>query len=138
MAEADNIEVYRRFVEEGVGVGKLELVDELLAFGIAIPTLSSDFEPTAQGLKTMNSVFRAGFPDLRADIEEVFAVGDWVAARLAWSGTNTGELFGQPPTGASVTITELEIVRVEDGRIVELRQLADIGSLMSQLSGDEA
>lgn len=134
MTEADNIAVYRRLIEEGVGVGKLELVDELLAPGTTIPTLSSDFEPTAQGLKTMNSVFRAGFPDLRADIEEVFAVGDWVAARLTWSGTNTAELFGQPPTGKSVAVTELEIVRVEDGRIVELRQLADIGSLMAQLA----
>ena len=135
MTEADNIEVYRRFIEEGVGVGKLELVDELLAPGTAIPTLPSDFEPTPQGLKTMNGAFRAGFPDLRADVEEVFAVGDWVAARLTWSGTNTGELFGQPPTGASVAVTELEIVRVEEGRIVELRQLADISSLMAQLAG---
>jgi predicted ester cyclase len=68
-------------------------------------------------------------------VDEVFANGDWVAARLTWSGTNTAELFGQPPTNRFVQATEIEIVRVEDGRIVDLRQVADLGSLMTQLAG---
>lgn len=135
MGEAENIAIYRRLIEEGVGVGKLEVVDELLSPDIAVPTVAPNFEPTAAGLKQMNEAFRAGFPDLRASIDEVFAVGDWVAARLTWSGTNIGTLFGQPPTGRTVRATELEIVRLENGRIVELRQVADVGSLMAQLQG---
>lgn len=135
MAEEENIAVYRRFIEEGVGSGKLEVVDELLAEGIELPTLAPTFEPTIAGLKQMTGVFRAGFPDLRATIDEVYAGADWVAARLTWSGTNTGELMGQAATGRSVAVTEFEIVRIEDGRIVDLRQLADLGSLMAQLAG---
>jgi predicted ester cyclase len=132
VSDNDNVQLYRRFIEDGVGVGNLEMIDELLAPGIAIPTVEP---PNAEGLRALNASFRAGFPDLKASIDEVFANGDWVAARLTWSGTNTAELSGQPATNRFVQATEIEIVRIEDGRIVELRQVADLGSLMSQLAG---
>jgi hypothetical protein len=40
------------------------------------------------------------------------------------------------PTGKTISVTELEIVRFEHGRIVDLPQLADLASLMAQLSGE--
>jgi predicted ester cyclase len=132
VSENDNIQLYRRFIEDGVGVGNLEIIDELLAPGITLPTVEP---PTAEGLRALNAGFRAGFPDLKATVDEVFANGDWVAARLTWSGTNTAELFGQPPTNRFAQASEIEIVRIEDGRIVDLRQVADLGSLMAQLAG---
>lgn len=135
MSEADNIALYRRLIEEGVGAGNLDILDELLAPGIEIPTVAPNFEPTIEGLRQMNEAFRAGFPDLKAVVDEVFANGDWVAARLTWSGTNSGELFGQPPTHRFASATEIEIVKIQAGRIVDLRQVADVGSLMAQLAG---
>lgn len=134
MSESENIAIYRRLIEEGVGVGNLDLLDELLAPGLEVPTVAPSFPPTADGLRQMNVAFRAGFPDLKASIDEVFDNGDWVAARLTWSGTNSGELFGQPPTHRFASATEIEIVRIENGRIVELRQVANVTSLMSQLA----
>jgi predicted ester cyclase len=132
MAEQDNIAVYRRFIEE---VARPETVDELLAPGIELPSLEPNAEPTAAGLKQLRQGFLAGFPDLRATIDEIFAAGDWVAARLTWAGTNTGELFGQPPTGKPMSITELEIVRIQDGKIVDLRNAFDSQTLAAQLTG---
>lgn len=134
MNEADNISLYRRFVEE-IGAGNLEILDELLAPDIEIPTVAPNFEPTIEGLRQMNLAFRAGFPDLKAVVEEAVANGDWVAARLTWSGTNSGELFGQAPTHRFARATEIEIVQINAGRIVDLRQVADVGSLMAQLAG---
>jgi predicted ester cyclase len=131
MSETENVELYRRFIEDGVGAGRLDVIDELLAPGMDIPTVEP---PTAEGLRAMNVAFRAGMPDLKATVDEVFANGDWVAARLTWSGTNTAELFGQPPTNRFAQATEIEIVRIDGGRIVELRQVADVGSLMAQLT----
>ena len=135
MSDSENVAVYRRFIEEGVGIGRLEVIDELLAAGIEVPTVAPAFEPTAEGLRQMNLAFRTGFPDLKAEIDEVFENGAWVAARLTWSGTNTGDLFGRPPTHRFARTTEIEIVRVEDGRIVEVRQVADVAGLMAQLEG---
>ena len=63
------------------------------------------------------------------------SLANMTAARLTWSGTNTGELFGRPPTHRFARATEIEIVRIEDGRIVEVRQVADVASLMAQLEG---
>lgn len=76
----------------------------------------------------------AGIPDARAEVEEIFASGDWVGARLRWSGTHTGEFLGLAPTGKTFSITEIEIVRCESGRVVDLRNVFDIESLMAQLS----
>jgi predicted ester cyclase len=135
MGEAENIALYRRLIEDGVGVGNLELLDEILSPEIVLPTLAPMAEPTVHGLKQLNEVFRAGIPDARAEIVEIIASGDWVAARLRWTGTHTGEFLGLPPTGKSFSITELEIVRCDNGRIVDLRNVLDIASLITQLSG---
>lgn len=134
MSDSQNVEIYRRFIEEGVGVGRFEILDELLAPGIELPTMAPGFAPTAGGLRALNEAFRAGFPDLKGEIDEVFENGAWVAARVTWSGTNTAELFGQPATHKFARTTEIEIVRVEEGLIVELRQVADVASLMAQLN----
>jgi predicted ester cyclase len=134
MAEAENIALYRRLIDEGVGIGRLETLDEVLAADIELPTAAPAAEPTIAGMKQLNAAFRAGFPDLKATIDEVFANGDWVSARLTWTGTNTGDLFGQPPTGKAISVSEIEIVRCENGRIAELRQVIDLASLMAQLS----
>jgi predicted ester cyclase len=134
VAEAENIELYRRLIEEGVSGGNLDVLDEVLAPDIEVPTIAGVAEPTVAGLKRLNEGLRAGFPDVRAEIKEIFAGGDWVAARLRWTGTHTGEFIGLAPTGKSFSITEIEIVQCADGRIVDLRNLFDVGGLMAQLS----
>ena len=134
--QAQNIALYRQFAD-GVGTGRLKVIDEVLAADIKLPTIGDLVEPTPAGLKQMNQQFRASFPDLHGTIGQIFAFGDWVAARLTWTGTNTGEFMGKPPTGKTISISELEIVRCEDGRIVDLRQVADLASLMAQVEGDQ-
>jgi hypothetical protein len=134
VSEADNIALYRRIVEQGVGVGNLDLLDELLDPDIALPTLEPFAEPTIEGLKSENAAFRLGAPDARATIDEIYAAGDWVAARLTWTGTHTGELLGIPATGRRFSVTEFEIVRCRDGRVVDLRQVVNMGELVAQLT----
>jgi predicted ester cyclase len=134
--QAQNIALYRRFAD-GVGSGRLEVIDEVLAADIELPTIANLVEPTPAGLKQVNQQVRASFPDLHGTIEQIFAFGDWVAARVRWTGTHTGEFMGKPPTGKTISFSELEIVRCEDGRIVDLRQVADLANLMAQLEGDQ-
>ena len=114
MAEAENIALYRRLIEEGVGIGNLDLLDELLHPDITLPTVDSFGAPTIEGLKQINAAFRAGAPDLRATIDEIYATGDWVAARLTWTGTHSGELLGMAPTGRRFSVAEFEIVRCSE------------------------
>jgi len=135
MAEVENIALYRRLIEEGVGIGNLQVLDETLSPDIELPTVAPMAEPTIRGLKQLNEGLRAGIPDAKVEILEIVASGDWVAARLRWTGTHTGEFLGLSPTGKTFSITEIEIVRCDNGRIVDLRNVLDIASLMAQLSG---
>jgi predicted ester cyclase len=45
-----------------------------------------------------------------------------------------GPYGGGKGGGISVSVTEMEIARCENGRIVELRQVIDLPGLMAQLS----
>jgi hypothetical protein len=76
----------------------------------------------------------ARVPNMSASIDEVFSNDEWVAAKLTWSGTHDGTFLGIEPTGRTLNVTEFEIVRIVDGWIVELRKLADMPSLIAQLS----
>jgi predicted ester cyclase len=133
--QTQNIALYRRFAD-GLDSAHLDIIDEVLAADIQLPTIADLADPTRAGLKQANVGLRVSFPDLHGTIEQIFAFGDWVAARITWTGTNTGEFMGNPPTGKTISITELEIVRYEDGLIVDLRQVADVASLMAQLEGE--
>lgn len=131
MSSADNVALFRRFIEE---FDRPETVDELVAPDTELPTLEPTAEPTAAGLNQLRQAFLVGFPDLQPTIDEIIATGDWVAARITWTGINSGELFGQPPTGKKVSIRELEIVRIQHGRIVDLRNVFDAETLTAQLT----
>ena len=49
-------------------------------------------------------------------------------------GTHTGELLGIPPTDRQVAVGGIDMVRIEDGLIVEHRGLTDTVGLMRQLA----
>jgi predicted ester cyclase len=62
---------------------------------------------------------RDASPDLEIVTEQSVAEGEWVAHRYLLRGTHTGDLFGQPPTGAPFEARGLDMVRVCDGQLVE-------------------
>jgi predicted ester cyclase len=85
------------------------------------------------GLEVASRNFRAAVPDLRCTIEDLLVVGDKVTARLTFTGTYTGTFMGKPGTGRPVKFLAIDILRVEDGRIVEDWHLEDNLTLMQQL-----
>ncbi|WP_051838391.1 ester cyclase [Streptomyces sp. NRRL WC-3742] len=73
-------------------------------------------------------------PDVTAEILDVFAEGRQVAARLRFTGTHLGELFGIPPTGRRVALDELLVEQWdEQGRLVELWQEAGYLGMLTGL-----
>jgi len=81
---------------------------------------------------------RTAFPDFHNSIDELIAEDEKVAARLTYSGTHQGELFGIAPTYRRVTYSGVAIFRVLDGKIVEGWVLGDLASLMQQLQSSAA
>lgn len=77
------------------------------------------------------------FPDSRASFEEPLVDGDVVVLRLRWRGTHSGPLSlptGEIlPTGKEIDFRAVQVHRVEDGRIVEMRQYFDMLTMLAQI-----
>jgi predicted ester cyclase len=53
--------------------------------------------------------------------------------RFTFRGTHTGEFMGIAPTGRSVTMTGIDVVRIVDGKIVEFWYAEQLHDLLRQL-----
>ncbi len=78
--------------------------------------------------------YRAAFPDMKAEVEQLVAEGDFVVSRVRPSGTHTGDLMGMPPTGKKVDLRwVMNMVRVVDGKVAEEWEVFDQLDFMRQL-----
>ena len=91
-------------------------------------------EPSKEGVKQMFRMYRAAFPDLRMEVEDVLVSGDKVVARVRATGTQQGEFMGIPATGKSVDVQLIDIIRFgEDGLAREHWGVFDALGMMQQL-----
>lgn len=110
------------------------VVDEFFARDFVSHNNPPGFPPGVEGVKQFFTMFRDAFPDVSVAIDEIVVDGDRVAVATTFTGTHEGELMGVAPTGRSVSVTGIDIVRVADSKIVEHRGLTDIVGLMRQLT----
>jgi predicted ester cyclase len=89
--------------------------------------------PASMSVKQIFAALRAAIPDFQTTIEDLIAEGDRVAVRISWQGTHKGELMGIPPTGKHVKVTEMQIYRMANGKIVERWVETDVFGMMQQL-----
>jgi predicted ester cyclase len=132
MSTEENKAIVRRFFMEGPSRGDLGAADDLLApnFTLHIPLPS---QPGIAGMNDVITACRAAFEHLNVTVEDMVAEGDMIAARFSARGIHKGTFMGLPPTGKSITMTGIEIFRIEEGKIVELWGEANLLGLMSQL-----
>jgi predicted ester cyclase len=121
----------RLIIEEGFGKGDLAVLDEVVAPEFA--EHQSGLPPTREGLKSVITGLRRIFPDLTFSIEDMTVDGDKVWGRMRARGTHRGEMMGLPPTGKTMEITVIDIIRVEDGKLVEHWGVPDRFSQLEQL-----
>ena len=76
-----------------------------------------------------------GLPDLRVELAQVLAGADVALAHGTVRGTATGRLYGAPATKRPFEASFFDYVRVDDGRIIERVQQADVLGQMRQLYG---
>ena len=114
--------------------GNIDLFDELLAPDYVNHSPATPDLPTGpEGVKGVVAMFRSGIPDLRVVVEDMIAEGDKVATRYTLEGTHEGELFGVPPTGQLLSIKNISVERVSDGKIREHWRITDSLDMMQQL-----
>ena len=124
----------RRFYEEIINGGNVDLVDELLTDDFVdheepFPGMT----PDRDGVKDFVRAMRAAFPDIRMTPEQVLSDNERVMIRYRMTGTHDGEFMGMPATGRKVDMTGYDEARVVDGRAVEHWGAMDAAQLMQQL-----
>jgi len=126
--------ITRRMVEEVFNMGRLDVIDEIIAPGYVghDPALPQDVAGP-DGERDLVRGYRAAFSDLTLTIDDQIAEGDRVVTRWTARGTHSGDLWGIAATGKEVTVTGTAIDRIEDGRIVESWSHWDALGLMQQL-----
>jgi predicted ester cyclase len=131
-----NKEKARRFMEEGFGQGKLEVLDEVLDPGFVCYDPNSE-AGEVRGADTMKQEiewFRSAVPDLTYTVEDQVAEGDEVVTRWKAIGTHQGEFFGVAPTGNRIEMSGIQIDRFdENGKMVEEWPEYDLLGAMKQM-----
>lgn len=129
-----NEQIIRRYFDEVWNLGKLEVLDEIMDLSyINHSPGMPDPVPGPEGLKPIIAGMRQAFPNLHFSIENIIVTEEQVAIHCTMRGTHTGNLFGLAATGKKVIVNQMQIERIQNGKIIEhWRQSDDLG-LMKQL-----
>jgi steroid delta-isomerase-like uncharacterized protein len=126
----------RRFLD-AVNTGDPQLmsrmIDEVFEPDVLISTPLPIQVTGARAVKEIFATLMRAFPDLDIRLDDLIEEGDKVVGRNTVTGTHQGEYMGLPPTGKSVTYSEIFIFRFVNGRIAQFWGVVDVLSQMKQL-----
>jgi steroid delta-isomerase-like uncharacterized protein len=89
---------------------------------------------TGAGIAQFAEGLFSAFPDLGFEITSIVETGtDGVVLEWIMTGTNSGSLRGLPPTGKTIALQGIDVIRVRDGRIDSLHGYFDRQTMMEQL-----
>src|SRR3954470_3076161 len=134
MSVEQNKEIARRYFEEILNTGNLDLVDELFSedFQFHITTIPVPVQ-SRDGEKGFVSTLRNAFPDIKFVVDHYIAEGDKVLARWHLTGTHNGPFLGIPPTGNAVEDHGNDIFHFRNGQCTEIWVNEDSLGLMKQM-----
>jgi steroid delta-isomerase-like uncharacterized protein len=119
---------------EWLSSGDLDSFSGLLSEDFVEHEETPGLEPTKAGVLQFFSMYKAGFPDLKMEAEQIFVDGNTAAVYYRATGTHTGEFMGMPPTGKSFEVHGVDIVRFgDDGVGREHWGVFDTMSMLQQL-----
>jgi len=86
-----------------------------------------------QAVRDQLAMYRTAFPDLRQEILSMSTSGDRTFVQLRIQGTNSGAWGKMPPTGRSMDVMGIDMVRFENGKVVEHWGYMEEMKMMQQL-----
>jgi steroid delta-isomerase-like uncharacterized protein len=129
-----NKKIIQRYYNEVWNQGKLEVLDELLDQQYVNHTPSTPDPPRGPGgLKPIVAAIRKAYPDLHYEIKDIITNDSTAVARVVMTGTQRDSLFGLPPTGKRISVNQITIEKIRNGKIVEHWRVTDELSMMKQL-----
>jgi len=131
--EEQNKEIVKKIIE-GLNQKNADIYKELYAPDYAWYFPSNNPEPLSREEESeFVKLIWDGFPDMKWSIEELIAKEDRVIIRLIARGTHKGEFQGIPATGNKIESSIIFIAHVENGKVIDVREDADLLGMMQQL-----
>ncbi|HEU5103698.1 MAG TPA: ester cyclase [Roseiflexaceae bacterium] len=128
----ENKDIFQEHIEQIWNNGDASGIERFIApnyVGFDAAELISGIEGYKQHFERLTTAFS----DIRITIEALLAEEDRVVARFVVEATHTGNLGDIPPTGKRVTITGIEIARINSHQIIEEHANSDTLGLLKQI-----
>ena len=130
---AANIKMYTHVWDEIINKGKLEMFnDSNFTKDVVLHTSPSDVVGI-DSARAYYANYLTGFSNITFSIKDVFGQGDKLVKHWNFKGTHTGNFFGIPATGKTVSLDGVTLVRMSTGKIAEERDFFDNMDFMTQL-----
>ena len=129
---AENRALFQEFVN-GMNNKDVSFVDRLVDLDFVDHDPAPGQAPGLQGIKDLMQMFFTAFPDLHVTVNRLVADEDTVAGAVTTEGTQDGDLMGIPKSGMKISITELHMMRIANGKMVEHWGVGDGMTMMQQL-----
>ena len=121
-----NKALIQRFYDEVANAKNMDSLKELMDPKVV---------PHEYGLVMANEAqIFTGMPDLKATVSLWVLQDDLVTSVVNLKGTQTGEFLGVAPTGKTVDVTNIDIWRIKNGKIVEVWHNFPISDMLAQIS----
>jgi steroid delta-isomerase-like uncharacterized protein len=95
--------------------------------------LSRVDESCREGMRKSLEVLFTAFPDVRLEIEQIRASGDFVVVYSIIRGTHKGNFAGIAATNKPVNVHACNFVELRNGKAIRMRGYADKAALFRQL-----
>jgi len=129
-----NEHVVRRFIDDVVNGGKLDLIDKLWAPDLIWHGGSlGEIHGIDDYRRMLHADAGVAFTGMHLTVHEILTTDDKVVVRFTNSGTHTGTFRGVPPTGRHAQWLGIGIYTLRDGRIAEAWFAEDILGMLQQL-----
>ncbi|MGZ6267614.1 MAG: ester cyclase [Candidatus Limnocylindrales bacterium] len=123
-----------RRLYDAINAGDIGGFAEHLATDFVEHEVTPGLAPTKEGVQEFFRMQLAAFPNLHFQVEDVFASGAKVVARVKYTGTNKGDFMGMPATGKSVDVHLIDMFLFgDDGLVHEHWGVIDSLAMMQQL-----
>jgi steroid delta-isomerase-like uncharacterized protein len=132
----DRVTLIEEWFEQVWNQGDESAIDRLMAPDVVIHGLQDADGQQLQGRAGFIPFFqrfRAAFPDMHIDVQDVVVDGDRMACRCMVRATHRGDTLGMAATQRPVEFSGMCFVRVKDGKLVEGWNNFDFATMNSQL-----
>jgi len=94
---------------------------------------SSDESMSLEQMEPFLKGWYTAFPDLKHQLVNVVADGNYVVAKVRYTGTQRAEFMGVQPSGKKIDCRGIHMLKLADGKIAELHFIDDDLTMFNQL-----